>query len=82
MTGERAVPEADYWVLRVLGEDSLALRREYARLVLAGDLCVVSGELCEPIVAFKHEETAKERAVLEHQRTGKVHRVVLTLSLE
>lgn len=73
---------ASYWVLKVLGADCMVLRERYAQLVATGDLCVVSGELCEPIVESDSEDAAKARAILEHQRTGKVHRVVLTLNLD
>lgn len=73
---------ASYWVMKVIGPSSLVVtRRDLARKVGSGDLCVVGGELCEPIVEFDDQEPAMARALLEHQRSGVVHKVTLSADL-
>lgn len=73
---------ASYWVMKVIGPSSLVVtRRDLARRVGSGDLCVVGGELCEPIVEFDDQEPATARALLEHQRSGVVHKVTLSADL-
>lgn len=72
---------ASFWVMKVLGPATMATDRRYAKLVLSGDLAVVTGELCEPIVEFDEQEPAVARATLEHERTGVVHKVVLSADL-
>lgn len=72
---------ASFWVMKIIGPAALATDRRYARLVLSGDLSVVTDELCEPIVEFDDQEPAMTRATLEHERTGIVHKVVLSADL-
>ncbi len=72
---------ASFWVMKVLGPAALATDRRYAKLVLSGDLAVVTDELCEPIVEFDDQEPAMIRATIEHERTGAVHKVVLSADL-
>lgn len=72
---------ASFWVMKVIGPAELARQPRYAQLVLSGDLSVVTDELCEPIVEFDDQEPAMVRAALEHQRTGVVHKVVLSADL-
>lgn len=65
----------EWWVLRVIDPQA-----ELTPMMLA-DLECVSGELCEPIECCGSEEAAIERAMVEHQRTGKIHKVVLSLAI-
>lgn len=65
----------EWWVLRVI-----APQAELTAMMRA-DLECVGGELCEPVDCYGSQEAATERAIQEHQRTGSVHKVVLSVAI-
>jgi len=75
--GELADRPMQFWVLKVLGPGDL----EVLTPATSSELEYVGGELCEPIDSYRSQESAMQRALAEHRRTGRVHKVVASIPL-
>jgi hypothetical protein len=80
------VKNEEWWVMRVVADrDAVSELHgvqhpsidEWNRKLESGDICYVSGELCEPVEVYRDQESASIRAAKEHARTGCVHKIVL-----
>lgn len=69
---------AEYWVLKVLDPASITQLTP----AMISELEMVGGELCEPIDSYREQDVARLRAIAEHQRTGRVHKVVMSVPVD
>lgn len=67
--------DAEWWVLRVIDPGAVLTP------MMVADLECVGGELCEPVERCESQDQAIESAIRGHQRTGKVHKVVLSVGV-
>jgi hypothetical protein len=73
---------AEFWVMRIV-YTAEELRRappteRVARLIDAGDLHLIGGDICEPIAEVRSQELATARMLELAARTGKAYKVVMS----
>lgn len=74
-------PSTEYWVLRVVRDASVeALTREVREQLDRGELCVVGGDLCQPVQEFADQEAADRymRRLAARAKPGDVYKLVLS----
>lgn len=71
----------EWWVMRVIGPDTMRLTSRQRADLESGALACVNGEVCEPCECYEAQERAIDEAVRRHRRTGQVHKVVMNAEL-
>lgn len=72
----------EWWVMRVLGPDTMELSARQREELIAGGLACVNGEICEPVECYADQERANAEALRAHRRTNAVHKVVMSANFE
>jgi hypothetical protein len=75
------VSAVEWWVMRVVGPDTMKLTRQLADDLERGALAVVNGEVCEPIECYDDRDTAIAKAG-KLTRPGRTFKVVMNADLE
>lgn len=77
----------EWWVFRVLAPATLGAAHEHLRGIVEKRYHAINGDICEAVDCFdtgddeSDQQHARELALAEHERTGMVHKVVLTTEL-
>lgn len=83
------MPAVEFWVMKLIADADAVGRFErneapghWVEALLRGEVYCINGEIMEPVEVFDNDQQgAIARAMKEHARTGKVHKVILNAEL-